>query len=109
MARVYANPCPGAGGHGCPHGHHLRRDSVGGLCFHCRLGKAAAGESPAPEVVVAEVPAELASHALQLIRPLCPEALRRVVAPELLDQLMLGCYMQGLVHSDVLAKRSPAA
>lgn len=34
--RLYQRACPGPKGRGCPKRSHLRKDSTGGVCGHCR-------------------------------------------------------------------------
>lgn len=34
--RMYQRACPGPNGRGCPKRSHLRKDSKGGVCGHCR-------------------------------------------------------------------------
>lgn len=100
-------PCPGsADGHPCPKRRHLTVRSQDGRCSDCRTP----GPSPArpDEVLVVDLDREVADAALERIRPLCRKELRTAIAPEMLEQLMLSCYQQGLVDGDQLAKRGLA-
>lgn len=56
------------------------------------------------DLIRIDVPEEHAKIALDRVRPLCHESLRLVVAPLMLEQLMLSCYQQGLMDADQLAR-----
>lgn len=100
-------PCPGSeDGHPCAKRRHLTVRSQEGRCSNCRAPAPASPRSD--EVLVVEVPREIADVALERIRPLCRKDLRAAIAPELLEQLMLSCYQQGLVDGDQTAKRGTA-
>lgn len=102
--RVHRPACPGRNGVGCKHGRLLTRASIGGLCSDCRVN---AGDPapPAAEVLSTTIEREVADAAITRIRGLCRAELWAVIAPAVLEQLLLSVYQQGLLDGQALARR----
>lgn len=103
-------PCPGsADGHPCPKRRHLTASSRDGRCSTCRSVDAE-GQRPqdGDELLSVDLPRDVADAALDRIRPLIRRELRLVLAPSILEEFAIGCYRQGLVDGDLLARRGDA-
>ena len=101
--RVQRPACPGRPGKPCRNERLLTRASIGGLCSDCRVN--AGDPAPAAEVLSASIDREVAAVAMERIRALCRAELWAVIAPAVLEQLLLSVYQQGLLDGQELAHR----